>query len=243
MTILELIRADADGIADRSGKTALDSQIEEWRSADVSAVAKALEQVVASLDKNDWKQWRALRQIIWRLNLKNEKLRDDLAVLTEGGEPANGHARFYAYLARADLGNPASMDELMADTELRDQRPSEWLQLALNQASPRTLHLEYLKLASKLSASDFTFMLSRLRDKYGDQFVEWMTELCRAMPLVEASQLSTLIDEEYRCGIYNEILLSHPTLRTSHQPSSEPVRSIWDSLPPDFKDRATEKAQ
>ena len=54
-----------------------------------------------------------------------------LAVLTEGGEPANGHARFYAYLARADLGNPASMDELMADTELRDQRPSEWLQLAL----------------------------------------------------------------------------------------------------------------
>lgn len=132
MTILELIRADADGIADRSGKTALDSQIEEWRSADVSAVAKALEQVVASLDKNDWKQWRALRQIIWRLNLKNEKLRDDLAVLTEGGEPANGHARFYAYLARADLGNPASMDELMADTELRDQRPSEWLQLALN---------------------------------------------------------------------------------------------------------------
>ena len=86
MTILELIRADADGIADRSGKTALDSQIEEWRSADVSAVAKALEQVVASLDKNDWKQWRALRQIIWRLNLKNEKLRDDLARISHTTE-------------------------------------------------------------------------------------------------------------------------------------------------------------
>jgi hypothetical protein len=239
MTVLDLIRSDAAGVGDPSGKTGLDSQIEAWQSADVAAVANALRGVLAELDEHDWKQWRAVRQIIWRLKLRSQNLRDALAVLTEGGRPAAPRARFYAYLARVDLGNPPSMDELIADSDLRDQRPSEWLQLAFSQASPTAIHGEYLKLASKLSAADFTFIISRLREKYGDKFVEWMIELCRTMSFEQARALATLVDDEYHCGIYNEILASHPSIRGGVRRVAKP--GLWEGLDSDFKHRITER--
>ena len=244
MDIIDLIRTDAAGVEDPSGKTALDSQIETWKSGDPTDLPKSLFDVVESLDQKDWKQWRAFRQIVWRLNLKSQSLSDALAVLTEKVEPTDSRARFYAYLTRADLGSPAPMDELLLDESLREDRPSDWLQLALTQASPAVLHSEYLKLASRLLASNFTFNLGRLREKYGDQFVERMIELCRAMPFKEASDLANLVDDEYGCGIYTELLASHPALRG--QPDQSTVvhasKGLWSGLDPEFRKRVTEKA-
>ena len=240
--VLDLIRADAAGEADHSGKTALDSQIELWRAADNVAVENSLTQALKQLDQNDWKQWRAFRQIVWKVGLRAQALRDALGVVTEVGNPSNPHARFYAYLARSDLGNPASMEELLADTTLRDERPSDWLQLAFNQLSPQALHSEYLKLATKLSPIDFTFSLARLREKYGENFINWMAELCRAMSFDRASDLATQIDEEYSCGIYSEILATHPSLKgRKPPPPSHNVTSLWEGFDPAFRNRVAEK--
>jgi hypothetical protein len=244
MSLIELIRADAAELSDPSGKTQLDSQIEQWRPIDLSIVEKSLLDVVHLLNESDWKEWRAFRQVIWRLKIKGNELSNALAVFSEEGKPTAARARFYVYLARADLGNPASMDELLADRHLRDERPGDWLQLSIAQASPRALHGEFLKLSSKLSAADFTFILPQLREKYAEDFVEWMTELCRAMPFVEASELATLIDEDYRCGIYDELLRYHPGLKNK-ETVTEPVsgEGLWDGFPPEFRNRLTEKVQ
>jgi hypothetical protein len=244
MTLVELIRADAAGLSDPSGKTELDSQIEAWRLTDLPIVEDFLLGALPQLDESDWKQWRAFRQVIWRLKLRSAELSNALAVFSENDRPSDARARFYLYLARVDLGKAASMDELLADTKLHDDRPGDWLQLAIVQASPTALHAEFLRLAAKLKPEDFTLILPQLREKYDVSFVEWMTELCRAMPFVEASELATLIDEDYHCGIYNELLRYHPALK-SKEPAAAEISGerLWDGFPPEFKNRVKEKLQ
>lgn len=239
--LIKLIREDAQDVSDASGKTQLDSEIEAWATDQPHDLVALLQQVVPHLSEDNWKEWRAFRQIVGRLKIKNEPLRNELAVLTEVSRPTDSRARFYTYLARLDLGDPPSMDELIEDDQLRNQRPGDWLQLALNQASPLTLRAQVIKMAGKLKATDFAFKIVPFREKYGENFVEWMTELCLAMPFTEALELANLIDDEYNCGIHSEVLIHHPKLRGNPSPRVEV--QLWDGLNDQFKTSVLEKAQ
>jgi hypothetical protein len=97
-------------------------------------------------------------------------------------------------------------------------------------------------MAAKLKASDFAFKIGPLREKYRQHFVEWMTDLCLAMPFTEAIELADLIDEEYHCGVHSEVLGRHPKLR-GEPPAGPTIQPLWEGLNHEFKNSILEKAQ
>ena len=239
--LVSLIRENAEDVADASGKTALDSKIEKWIAHQPGDLVDSLRAALPEINETHWKEWRAFRQIVGRIGLRSDALRNDLAVMTEELHPSDSRARFYAYLARQDLGDAPSLDELRDDAQLRNERPGDWLQLALSQASPSTLRAEIIKMADRLKANDFVFTIGLIREKYGESFVEWMTELCLAMPFTEALSLANLVDEEYNCGLHSEVLMRHSKLR-GDPPDGAAMEPLWESLDEQFKLSILEKA-
>lgn len=241
--LLRLILENAQGRADISGKTELDAYLEASKDSETEDIADLLRTILPKLDESEWRQWRAFRQIVGRLRLKSDQLRNDLAIMTEDFQPKDSQSRFYAYLARTDLSDAPSMEELLEDRQFRNERPGDWLQLALTQASPSSFRTETLKLANKLRANDFIFKLVPLREKYDDKFVDWMTELCLAMQFSEGLELASFLDDEFHCGIHSEVLANHNTLKPNHPPVSPVVvPEIWRDLDPQFKTSILEKA-
>lgn len=239
--LVDLIRRDAANLADKSGKTDLDNWIETHLS-DADQVSEELLPVIYELDEHDWKQWRALRQIVRRLRIESPSLSNRLALFTERSRPAEARARYYAYLTRAELGASAAMDELLEDNDLRSGRPFDWLDLAYSEATPNALHSYYMQAASKLKANEFIFSLDKLRKKFGEKFVDNMAALCLAMPFEEAYELAKMVDDDYGCGLQPTILSSHPSLHPDVHPfeacsSASKIIPIFQTLNDDMKQR------
>ncbi|WP_316193737.1 MULTISPECIES: hypothetical protein [unclassified Bradyrhizobium] len=213
--LIDLIKQDAADLADKSGKTELDTWIES-HLADGPSVAPQLLAAVRQLDGDEWKQWRAFRQIVRRLKIAEPSISNELAVLTENGLPKDARARFYAYLSRKDLGAPPPMAELLEDNELRTTRPADWLSLAYDEATGPSLHSYYMQAASGLKAKDFSFSLDKLRAKYAGSFLDNLTALCLIMPFKEADELAKMIDEDYRCDLHSLVLSAHSALRPTN---------------------------